>query len=138
MVVGVCVLSVPDIACLSANFALRLAIFFFFIATFAHLSAIGPGRMIFSMGWFSFVFPNTALITATFAIGKAFSCEPINIIGCVMTILLILMYIFVFYMMIRAVRLRHILWPQKGEDKDEGGFQIKEIKPESPGEQPPV
>lgn len=112
----------------------RLAIFFFFIATFAHLFAIGQGRMIFSMAWFSFVFPNTALITATFAIGKAYSCKPIEIIGLVMTILLILMYFFVVYMMIRAIRLRHILWPQKGEDKDEGGFRIKEIKPDAPQE----
>jgi len=55
-----------------------------------------------------------------------------------MTVLLILMYIFVLFMMIRAIKLRQILWPQKGEDKDEGGFQIKEIKPESPGEQPPA
>jgi tellurite resistance protein TehA-like permease len=115
-----------------------LAIFFFFIATFAHLSAIGPGRMIFSMTWFSFVFPNTALITATFAIGKAFSCTPIEILGLVMTVLLILMYIFVCYMMVRAIRLRQILWPQKGEDKDEGGFRIVEIKPESPMQGSPV
>jgi tellurite resistance protein TehA-like permease len=114
----------------------RLAIFFFFIAAFAHLFAIGHGRMIFSMAWFSFVFPNTALITATFAIGKAFSCKPIQIIGLVMTVLLILMYFFVCYMMIRAIRLRHILWPQKGEDKDEGGFRITQIKPPSPLQRP--
>ncbi|RHZ73417.1 hypothetical protein CDV55_100177 [Aspergillus turcosus] len=115
-----------------------LAIFFFFIATFAHWSTIGPGRMNFTMAWFSFVFPNTALITATFAIGNAFSCKPILIIGCVMIFPLILMYIFVFYMMIRAIVLRQIMWPQKGEDKDEGGFEINRIKPETPGEQTPV
>jgi tellurite resistance protein TehA-like permease len=92
--------------------------------------------MIFSMTWFSFVFPNTALVTATFAIGKAFSNTPIEILGLVMTIFLLMMYIFVCYMMIRAVRVRHILWPQKGEDKDEGGFRIIEIKPESPAEGP--
>ncbi|KAH2750252.1 hypothetical protein KXW25_006083 [Aspergillus fumigatus] len=115
-----------------------LAIFFFFIATFAHWSTIGPGRMNFSMAWFSFVFPNTALITATFAIGNAFSCKPILIIGCAMIFPLILMYIFVFYMMIRAIVLRQIMWPQKGEDKDEGGFEINRIKPETPCEQTPV
>ncbi|KAL4956199.1 voltage-dependent anion channel-domain-containing protein [Aspergillus filifer] len=106
-----------------------LAIFFFFIASFAHLSAIGPGRMVFTMAWFSFVFPNTALITSTFAIGNAFSCKPILVVGCVMVIPLLLMYAFVVYMMIRAIVLRHILWPQKGEDKDEGGFEMKEIRP---------
>ncbi|KAE8144488.1 C4-dicarboxylate/malic acid transporter [Aspergillus avenaceus] len=115
-----------------------LAIFFFFIATFAHWSTIGPGRMVFSMGWFSFIFPNTALITATFAIGQAFSSKPILIIGCAMVIPLILMYIFVCFMMIRAVALRHILWPQKGEDKDEGGFDISQVKPETPGDDNPV
>ncbi|PLB50542.1 C4-dicarboxylate/malic acid transporter [Aspergillus steynii IBT 23096] len=111
-----------------------LAIFFFFIASFAHWSAIGPGRMEFSMAWFSFVFPNTALITATFAIGNAFACKPILIIGCAMVIPLILMYVFVFGMMVRAIVLRQIIWPQKGEDKDEGGFEINRIKPESAGE----
>jgi hypothetical protein len=55
-----------------------------------------------------------------------------------MIVLLILMYGFVCYMMIRAIRLHHILWPQKGEDKDEGGFRIKEHKPESPGERLPA
>lgn len=85
--------------------------------------------MVFSMTWFSFVFPNTALITATFAIGNAFSCRAINIVGCVAVIPLILMYLFVCSMMIRAVVLRQILWPQKGEDRDEGGFEIHQIKP---------
>ncbi|KAL4902858.1 hypothetical protein BDW74DRAFT_157751 [Aspergillus multicolor] len=114
-----------------------LAIFFFFIASFAHLSAIGPGRMIFTMGWFSFVFPNTALITSTFAVGNAFSCKPILVIGCVMVVPLILMWIFVVFMMVRAVIIRHILWPQKGEDKDEGGFEINEIRPGTLGEEIP-
>ncbi|KAH8690955.1 voltage-dependent anion channel-domain-containing protein [Talaromyces proteolyticus] len=110
-----------------------LAIFWFFIATSAHiLPVMQGGRMVFSMTWFSFVFPNTALITATFAIGKVFSCRPIEIAGLVMTVLLIIVYIFVVYMMIRAIVLHHILWPQKGEDKDEGGFRIAEIKPKSP------
>ncbi|GKZ73545.1 hypothetical protein AnigIFM50267_010475 [Aspergillus niger] len=131
-----------DIVKVVANFSCLwlwgLAIFFFFIASFAHWSAIGPGRMVFSMAWFSFVFPNTALITATFAIGKAFSCKAISIIGCAMVFPLILMYIFVFYMMVRAIVHRQILWPQKGEDKDEGGFEVNRIKPESPGEITPV
>lgn len=75
------------------------------------------------MAWFSFVFPNTALVTATFAIGGAFSSRIINIIGCVLTVLLFITYFFVVFMMIRAIKLRHILWPQKGEDRDEGGFK---------------
>lgn len=86
--------------------------------------------MVFSMTWFSFVFPNTALVTATFAIGKAFSCKAINIIGIVAVFPLLLMYLFVCYMMIRAIVTRQILWPQKGEDRDEGGFEIHTIRPD--------
>ena len=78
--------------------------------------------MLFAMNWFSFVFPNTALITATFAISNAFNSSAIAIIGCVMTCLLILTWFLVVFMMFRAVYLQQILWPQKGEDKDEGGF----------------
>jgi tellurite resistance protein TehA-like permease len=81
------------------------------------------------MTWFSFIFPNTALITATFAIGDAFSCKAINIVGCVAVFPLLLMYIFVCYMMVRAIITRQILWPQKGEDRDEGGFEIIRVKP---------
>ena len=73
--------------------------------------------------WYSYVFPNTALVTSTFAIGKVFDSGVIQIIGCVMTVILILTWFFVVGMMIRAIRLKQILWPQKGEDKDEGGFE---------------
>ncbi|WEW59399.1 hypothetical protein PRK78_004870 [Emydomyces testavorans] len=106
-----------------------LAIFFFFIAVFAHTSTVGRSTMVFSMTWFSFVFPNTALITATFAIGGAFSNRTFNIIGCVLTVCLFFTYFFVVFMMIRAIKLRHILWPQKGEDRDEGGFKTVSALP---------
>ncbi|KAK2841588.1 hypothetical protein FQN49_006108 [Arthroderma sp. PD_2] len=110
-----------------------LAIFFFFIAVFAHWTPARRGRMAFSMTWFSFVFPNTALTTATFAVGRAFGSNGIQIVGYVFTALLFITYLFVFFMMVRAIRARQILWPQKGEDKDEGGFKIKEHKPDASG-----
>ena len=88
------------------------------------------GRMTFSMTSFSFVFLNTALVTATFAVGKAFHFHALQVIGCVMTCLLITMWAFVVSMTIRAVFLHQILWPQQGEDKDEGGFKVQNIRPE--------
>lgn len=60
--------------------------------------------------------------TATFAVGKALNNTPIKILGCVMTCLLICVWMFVFGMMIRAVACKQILWPQKQEDRDEGGW----------------
>lgn len=99
-----------------------LAFWFFFISIGAHWSCVERHQLTFAMSWFSFVFPNTALITATFAIGKAFKARAIQIIGCVLTPILILVWIFVFIMMVRAIILKQILWPQKDEDRDEGGF----------------
>jgi hypothetical protein len=83
------------------------------------------------MTWFSFVFPNTALVTATFAIGKAFKSHAIQVVGCVMTCMLIVLWAFVMSMMVRAVMMHEIMWPQKGEDKDEGGFNDEKFKAES-------
>ncbi|KAL8723767.1 MAG: hypothetical protein Q9225_000062 [Loekoesia sp. 1 TL-2023] len=101
-----------------------LALWFFFVSVGAHWSCVHPkGGIAFGMTWFSFIFPNTALITATFAVGKAFQSRAIQIIGCVMTVCLVVAWCMVFGMMIRAIKLKQILWPQKGEDKDEGGFK---------------
>ena len=104
-----------------------LALWFFFVSVGAHWScARHNGGIAFGMTWFSFIFPNTALITATFAVGKAFQSKAIQVIGCVMTIFLLIAWVLVFGMMIRAIKVKQILWPQKGEDKDEGGFKAPE------------
>lgn len=78
------------------------------------------------MTFYSFVFPNTALVTATFAVGKAFRSKGIQVVGCVMTGFVIAAWVVVFALMIRAIAQKQILWPQKGEDKDEGGFKAPE------------
>ena len=109
-----------------------LAMWFFFISVASHWSCFQKGRgMTFTMTWFSYVFPNTALITATFAIGRAFQSQVIQIVGCVLTPILISTWLAVFSMMIRAIYLKQILWPQKGEDKDEGGFKAPRRRTDS-------
>lgn len=100
-----------------------LSLWFFFVSVGAHWTcARRDGHFAFGMTWFSFVFPNTALVTATFAVGKAFQTKAVQVIGCVLTVLLLVAWFLVFGMMIRAIAKKQILWPQKGEDKDEGGF----------------
>ena len=109
-----------------------LALWFFFISVGSHWSCIHKGHhLTFTMTWFSYVFPNTALVTSTFAIGKAFNSRAIQILGCVMTPILVAVWFGVFGMMIRAIILKQILWPQKGEDKDEGGFKGPRRRTES-------
>jgi hypothetical protein len=80
--------------------------------------------MDFAMTWYSFVFPNTALTTATFAIARALNGNmAIRYVGCAMTIALVLMWMFVVIMNVRAVLIHQILWPQKQEDRTEGGWK---------------
>ena len=101
-----------------------LAFWFFFVSVGAHWSCVKKeGGLEFAMTWFSFVFPNSALIAATFAIGEAFESDGIKWIGCVMTALLTALWVFVFGAMIRAILKKQVLWPQKQEDRDEGGFK---------------
>jgi len=72
---------------------------------------------------FSFVFPNTALTTATFAVDLALGGNrAIQIVGCVLAVGVITTWFFVFFMMLRAIHLKQILWPQKQEDRNEGGW----------------
>ncbi|MCJ1323288.1 hypothetical protein MMC15_008643 [Xylographa vitiligo] len=105
-----------------------LAIWFFIVSVGAHWTCVRDGDLNFAMTWYSFIFPNTALVTATFAVGTAFSSNVIQIVGCVMSCILIVAWFFVFGMMIRAIIHKQILWPQKGEDKDEGGFRVADFK----------
>nr|POF04232.1 malic acid transport protein [Quercus suber] len=100
-----------------------LALWFFLVSVGAHWSVIKHGGARFSMSFYSYIFPNTALTTATFAVGKALNNQPIKIIGCVMSGLLVLAWLIIFSMMIRAVILKDILWPQKQEDRVEGGWK---------------
>lgn len=73
------------------------------------------------MTFFSFVFPNTALITATYQIGRAFDCAPVEIVGCVMAGLLIIVWAVVFGMMVRCVWQRKLLWPDDKEIRHNPG-----------------
>ena len=102
-----------------------LAWWFFFISLLSNLVCFQKKhQMPFAMTWFSFIFPQTALTTATFAVAEAFDVPTIRVIGCVMTCLLVLVWFFVVGMMVRAIGKKQILWPEKGEDKTEGGFRF--------------
>jgi tellurite resistance protein TehA-like permease len=70
------------------------------------------------MTFYSFVFPNTALITATQAIGKALSSRPLQIVGTVLAGVLVLIWFLVFGAMVRALVLRRLLWPENENTDD--------------------
>lgn len=101
-----------------------LAVWFFFVSVGAHWTTISHRRLQFAMTWNSFIFPNTGLGLGTFAVARALDANTaIEIVGAVILVGLIIGWLFVIVMMIRAVILKQVLWPQKQEDRDEGGWQ---------------
>ncbi|KAG9228921.1 voltage-dependent anion channel-domain-containing protein [Amylocarpus encephaloides] len=92
-----------------------LCLWFFLVSIGAHWSVMKPydekHHIHFDMTWYSFVFPNTALITATFAIGKALESKAIRIFGTVLSVLIVGLWLFIFFMMIRSLVFNRILWP---------------------------
>ena len=96
-----------------------LAAWFFLISVGAYWKCFVPrhyAKLKFSMAWLSFIFPNTPFINATFAVGEAFNADSIRWIGCVLSVLVVGMWVFVFVMMLRAVIRKDILWPHPDED----------------------
>ncbi|KAI1857920.1 hypothetical protein JX265_010950 [Neoarthrinium moseri] len=72
-------------------------------------------KMPFQVTWWSFVFPNTALVTATIALADALNSNGLKIFGCVMAALLVLVWLLVFVRMIKALWRREVLWPKELE-----------------------
>ncbi|PWN32695.1 uncharacterized protein FA14DRAFT_174387 [Meira miltonrushii] len=72
----------------------------------------------FSLVWYSMIFPNVGLCLATIDLGKALSSDPIGWIGSGVTIILVILYIYIFSRHILALFRGDILWPGKDEDKD--------------------
>ncbi|KAF2813757.1 uncharacterized protein BDZ99DRAFT_485897 [Mytilinidion resinicola] len=101
-----------------------LALWFFIVSVGAHWTPLTRWKMDFGMTWFSFVFPNTALTTATFAVARSLNNNrPIQIVGCVLSVALVVVWMFVAGCMVKAVVGKQILWPQKQEDREEGGIR---------------
>jgi biopolymer transport protein ExbB/TolQ len=63
------------------------------------------------------------LTTATFAVDIALDGNrAVRIVGCCLAIGVIITWFYVVFMMLRAIHLKQILWPQKQEDRNEGGW----------------
>ena len=74
-------------------------------------------RLAFSITWFTFVFPNTALVTATNAIGKAFDSKAVQVVGAVLATALFVIWLFVFCKTAWMVWRDGFRWPR---DKAQG------------------
>lgn len=90
-----------------------LAFWFFLVSVGSLWKYVRPGStMPFRMTWWSFVFPNTALITATQSLGKILSSEGLKIFGTVMAGVLLVVWLMIFFTMLRCLKRRELLWPK--------------------------
>ncbi|KAI2610741.1 voltage-dependent anion channel [Hypoxylon fragiforme] len=95
-----------------------LCVWFFLASVGSLWKYVRPEHtMPFQMTWWSFVFPNTAFVTATFALATAVSSNGLRIAACVMTGILIVVWALVFITMLRCLWNRKLLWPKELEDR---------------------
>ncbi|KAK4189957.1 putative transporter [Podospora australis] len=76
-----------------------LSVWFFLVSVGSLFKYISPEKQEnfrFQMTWFSFVFPNTALVTATEALGGAFDSDGLKIFGCVLAGGIVVVWVLVF------------------------------------------
>lgn len=99
----------------TAIFLWTLALFFFSISLISVL--VGVRRMSFHLVWWAFVFPNVGFTIATAKIGERLASPAIQWLAVVMTIILVITWIFVLVSHVRAVFTREIMMPGKDEDK---------------------
>ncbi|KAI0853822.1 voltage-dependent anion channel-domain-containing protein [Daldinia vernicosa] len=95
-----------------------LSVWFFLVSVGSLLKYVRPKRkMPFQMTWWSFVFPNTALVNATLALATALGSTGLRITGCAMAAVLIVVWALVFISMLRCLWNRELLWPKELESE---------------------
>lgn len=95
-----------------------LSAWFFLVSVGSLWKYVRPestSTMPFQMTWWSFVFPNTALVTATLALARALGSAGLRVFGCVMAACLVVVWALVFATMIRCLLNRQLLWPKELE-----------------------
>lgn len=91
-----------------------LSVWFFVVSVGSLWKYVLPGHhMPFQMTWWSFVFPNTALITATMALGTSLNSDGLKIFGCVLAACLVVVWIAIFATMLKCLWKKQLLWPKE-------------------------
>ncbi|KAI1337261.1 voltage-dependent anion channel-domain-containing protein [Xylariaceae sp. FL0016] len=97
-----------------------LSLWFFLISVGSLWKYVRPERkMPFQMTWWSFVFPNTALVTATLALSQAIDSSGLKIFGCIVAAALIIVWVLVFATMVHCLWKRELLWPKDLETESD-------------------
>ncbi|KXJ89064.1 voltage-dependent anion channel [Microdochium bolleyi] len=100
-------------ALVTGIFLWALALWWFGVATIAVIRS--PPKY-FHLGWWAMVFPNTGWILSTIAIGKALNSNGVLYAATGMSVVLLIMFFFVGYHLVRAVMIQDIMYPGRDED----------------------
>ncbi|KAK7953929.1 hypothetical protein PG996_014815 [Apiospora saccharicola] len=103
------------LATVTGIFIWSLSFWFWCISTLACLQVWR--QLKFSLSWWAFVFPNVGFTIATITIGQSLESTAIEWVGTIMTIGLIITWLFVFVNYIRAI-LRNSIWVASKDAKD--------------------
>lgn len=91
--------------------------FWFFTSALMAVVAGMPDRK-FHLSWWSFVFPNAGFTISTIRVGGAVDSEGLLWFSTVMTIVLVVVWLFIAWRCAYAVVQREIVWPGHDEDSD--------------------
>lgn len=93
-----------------------LSFWFFAMALLATASGLPDAK--FHLSWWAFVFPNVGFAVASIRIGRALGSDWALWMGTVMTIVLVIVWLAIGVMSVRAVVTKQIAWPGRDEDSD--------------------
>ena len=98
----------------TAVFIWSLAFWFFCVAVVSNLLVVR--ELEFKLNWWAYVFPNVGFTIAIIDVGKVLRSEGVKWVGSVMTVLMVVLYLFILVSHVRAVVGRKILWDGRDED----------------------
>lgn len=77
----------------------------------------GLSKMEFSLSWWAFIFPNGGFTLATIQIGEALDSRSIKLVSSVMTVLLVIAWLVISVLCVKAFLRKKVMWPGRDDDK---------------------
>ncbi|KAI1762886.1 voltage-dependent anion channel [Hypoxylon sp. FL1150] len=102
------------LATVTSIFIWSLSLWFFCISVIANIAV--RKQISFHLNWYAYVFPNVGFTITVISVGKMLHSNGVMAVGSAMTVMLVLMWIFVFTNYVKAVIGREI-WSE-GKDED--------------------
>jgi tellurite resistance protein TehA-like permease len=93
-----------------------LCLWFFMVSVGAHWRFIfhrsSAESLRFAVNFYTYVFPNTSFTIGTIVLGEALGVKALEVVGTVMAVGLVVVWLWVTALMIRALLRKRLLWPE--------------------------